>query len=112
SIEVSAASGPIHWANSAGSVCARNSCPGVAANSRVIRMIGSFGSASMAVCVVADIVGALLVVGAAHGGQEGVQATVPLLCAVPVPLDPALQLGEDLGLQPHRPGLRTVRPAD
>src|SRR5215472_5382405 len=111
SIRVSAASGPTHWANSAGSVWARNSCPGVAANSRVIRMIGSFGSASMAVSVAVDIVGAILVVGVAHGRQEGVQAAVPLLCAPPVSLDPGLHLSENLGLQSHRPGLRPTRPA-
>src|SRR6516225_8922702 len=99
SIRVSAASGPTHRANSAGSVCARNNCPDVAANSRVIRMIGSFGSASMAVCVAVDIVGTLLVVGVAHGRQEGVQAAVPLLCAPPVPLDPGLHLSEALVLQ-------------
>src|SRR6202000_618445 len=98
SIRVSAALGPTHGANSAGSVWARNSCPAVAANSRVIRMIGSFGSAWMAVSVVVDIVGTVLVVGVAHGRQQGVQAAVSLLCAPPVSLDPGLHLGEDLGL--------------
>src|SRR5215469_1370873 len=87
SIRVLAASGPTHWANSAGSVRARNSCPGVAANSRVILMIGSFWSDSMAVCMVVDIVGGILVVGVAHGRQEGVQAAVPPLRALPVSLD-------------------------
>src|SRR5690349_1200140 len=111
SIRVLPASGPIHWANSAGSVWARNSCPGVAANSRVIRMIGSFGSASMVVSVVAGIVGTILVVDVAYGRQEGVQAAVPLLCAPPVALDPDLHLGEDPGFQPHWPGLRPLRPA-
>src|SRR5215469_11265608 len=111
SIRVSAASGPTHWANSAGSVWARNSCPGVAANSRVIRMTGSLGSASMAVCVAVDIVVAILVVGVAHGRQEGVQAAVPLLCAPPVALEPGLHLSEGPGLQSHRPGLRPARPA-
>src|ERR1700749_3444859 len=111
SIRVLAASGPTHRANSAGSVWARNSCPGVAANSRVIRMTGSFGSASMAVSVVVDIVGTVLVVGVAHGRQEGVQAAVPLLRAPPVPFDPGLHLGEGLRFQPHRPGLRPRRPA-
>src|SRR5215472_10040258 len=104
SIRVSAASGPTHWANSAGSVWARNSCPGVAANSRVIRMIGSFGSASMVVSGFAGIVGTFLVVDRAHGRQEGVQAAVPLLRALPVPLDPDLHLGEHLRFQPHGPG--------
>src|SRR6516165_9956038 len=112
SIRVVSASGPTHRANSAGSVWARNSCPGVAANSRVIRMTGSFGSASIAVCVAVDIVGAVLVVGVAHGRQEGVQAAVPLLCAPPVSLDPGLHLGEDPGLQSHQPGLRPMRPAN
>src|ERR1700722_14873507 len=111
SIRVRAASGPTHRANSAGSVWARNSCPGVAANSRVIRMIGSFGSASMAVWGTVDIVGTLLLVGGAHGRQEGVHAAVPLLGALPVPLDPRFHLGQDLGLQSHRPGLRPRRPA-
>src|SRR5215831_19122723 len=111
SIRVSAASGPTHRANSAGSVWARNSCLGVAANSRVIRMIGSFWSASMTASVAVDIVGALLVVGVAHGRQEGVQAAVPLLGALPVALDPGLHLGEDLDFQSHRPGLRPTRPA-
>src|SRR5215469_8768131 len=99
SIRVSAASGPTHWANSAGSVWARNSCPGVAANSRAIRMIGSFGSASMAVCLAVDIIGVILVVGVAHGRQEVVQAAVPLLRAPPVALNPRLHLGQELGLQ-------------
>src|ERR1700731_2349882 len=99
SIRVRAASGPTHRANSAGSVWARNSCPDVAANSRVIRMIGSFWSASMAVSVVVDIVGSVLVFGVAHGRQEGVQPAVPLLRAPPVSLDPGLHLSEDSGLQ-------------
>src|SRR5437879_2572344 len=111
SIRVSAPFGPTHWANSAGSVWARNSCPAVAANSRVIRMIGSFGSASMAVFVVVDIIGAVLVVGVAHGRQEVVQAAIPLLCAPPVSLKPGLHLGEGLRLQPYRQGLRPMRPA-
>src|SRR5580700_1804050 len=111
SIRVVMASGPTHRANNAGSVWARNSCPGVAAKSRVIRMTGSFGSASMAVSVVVDIVGAILVFGVAHGRQEGVQPAVPLLCTPPVTLDPGLHLSEDSGLQSHRPGLRPMRPA-
>jgi len=40
--------GPTHRAYSSGSVWARKSCSGVAAKSRVIRMIGTFGSASIA----------------------------------------------------------------
>ena len=52
SIRVVMPSGPTHRANNAGSVWARNSCPGVAAKSRVIRMTGSFGSASMTVSVI------------------------------------------------------------
>src|SRR5215471_21238379 len=97
SIRVSAPSGPTHWANSAGSVWARNSWPGVAANSRVIRMIGSFGSASISVWLAVDIV-VILVVGVAHGRQEGVQAAVPLLRPPPVSLKPRLHLGQGLGL--------------
>src|SRR5215472_7093999 len=102
SIWVAVASGPTHCANSTGSVWARNSCPAVAANSRVIQMIGNFGSASMAVCVV-DIVGGLLLVGVAHGRQKGVQAAVSL--------DPDLRLGEDFRLQSNSPRLRPTRPA-
>ena len=39
--------GPTHRMYRSGSVCARMSCAGVAAKSRVIRMMGSVGSASM-----------------------------------------------------------------
>ena len=40
-------SGPFHRTNSSGSVCALKSCSGVAAKSRVNRMPGMVGSASM-----------------------------------------------------------------
>src|SRR5262245_16106229 len=103
--------GPTHWANSTGSVWARNSCWGVAAKSRVIRMIGSFGSASMVVCVVSVMVGHLLVVGVFHLRQDGVEAAVPLLSPAPVALDPVVQHVEGLRLQVHWPRLRPVRSA-
>src|SRR5215472_7304822 len=106
SIRVVRASGPTHWANSAGSVWARNSCPGVAAKSRVIRMTGSFGSASMTVSVI------LFNLVSVHLRQDGVKAAVPLLDAAPVALDPGVHQVEDLDLQAHRPGLRPSRPAD
>jgi hypothetical protein len=46
--------GPTHPANSSGSIWARKSCSGVAEKSRVMRMLGSFASASMARQVVGD----------------------------------------------------------
>jgi hypothetical protein len=46
-ISVSIPLGPTQRANSAGSVCARSSSAGVASKSRVMRMIGSAGSASI-----------------------------------------------------------------
>jgi len=49
---VADAFGPTHWANNTGSVWARKSCFGVATKSRVIRMIGNLGSASMTVSVI------------------------------------------------------------
>ena len=52
SIRVAIASGPTHWANNTGSVWARKSCSGVATKSRVIRMTGTLGSASMTVSVI------------------------------------------------------------
>src|SRR5271166_616754 len=106
SIRVVMASGPTHRANNAGSVWARNSCPGVAAKSRVIRMTGSFGSASMTVSVILFILVSL------HLRQDGVEAAVALLDAVPVALDPGIHQVEGLDLQAHRPGLRPSRPAD
>src|ERR1700736_3591233 len=106
SIRVVRASGPTHRANNAGSVWARNSCPGVAAKSRVIRMTGSFGSASMAVSVILFILVSL------HLRQDGVEAAVALLDALPVALDPGVHQVEGLDLQAHRPGLRSARPAD
>ena len=39
--------GPSHWATSSGSVQARNTFAGGASNSRVIVIVGRFGSASM-----------------------------------------------------------------
>src|SRR5262249_12964539 len=111
SIRVSIAPGPAHWANSAGSVWARNSCSGVAAKSRVIQMIGSFGSASMVVCVVLVTVGPIVVVGFVHPRQDGVKAAVPLLSAAPVALDPVAHHVEDRRLQVHWPRLRPARPA-
>ena len=82
SIRVVMASGPTHRANNAGSVWARNSCPGVAAKSRAIRMTGSFGSASMTVSVILFIFVSL------HLRQDGVQAAVAPLDAVPVAVGP------------------------
>src|SRR2546423_235717 len=106
SIRVVMASGPTHRANNAGSVWARNSCPGLAAKSRVIRMTGSFGSASMAVCVI------LFILVSFHLRQDGVQAAVALLDAGPVALDPGIHQVEGPDLQAHRPGLRPGRPGD
>src|SRR6516164_6784665 len=111
SIRVSSAFGPTHWANSTGSVWARNTCSGVAAKSRVIRMIGSLGSASMVVSMVLVMVGHLLVVGVVHPRQDGVEAAVPLLSPAPVALDPLVQHVEGLRLQVHWPRLRPARPA-
>src|SRR5215831_3795388 len=111
SIRVSMAFGPTHRANSAGSVWARNSCSGVAAKSRVIRMTGSFGSASMVVSMVVVMVGSILVVGFAHRRQDGVEAAVPLLGPAPVALDPDVHHVEDLCLQVHGPRLGPARPA-
>src|SRR5712691_2518273 len=106
SIRVVMASGPTHRANNAGSVWAWNSCPGVAAKSRAIRMTGSFGSASMAVFVI------LFILVSFHFRQDGVEAAVALLEAVPVALDPAVHQVQGLDLQAHRPRLRSSRPAD
>src|ERR1700724_3153022 len=106
SIRVVMASGPTHRANNAGSVWARNSCPGVAAKSRAIRMTGSFGSASMTVSVILFILVSL------HLRQDGVEAAVALLDALPVALDPGVHQVQGLYLQAHRPGLRSARPAD
>src|SRR5580693_9457535 len=106
SIRVVMASGPTHRANNPGSVWARNSCPGVAANSRAIRMTGSFGSASMTVSVILFILVSL------HLRQDGVEAAVALLDALPVALDPGVHQVQCLDLQAHRPGLRASRPAD
>src|SRR5215467_15111684 len=111
SIRVSMAFGPTHRANSAGSVWARNSWSGVAAKSRVMRMTGSLGSASMVVSVVLVMVAPILVVGVVHPRQDGVEAAVPLLSPAPVTLDPVVQHVEDLRLQVHWPRLRPVRPA-
>src|SRR6266849_10871036 len=77
-------SGPTHRANNAESVWARNSCPGVAAKSRVIRMTGSLGSASMTVSVI------LFIFVSSHLRQDGVEAAVTLLDAAPVALDPGI----------------------
>src|SRR5689334_7018191 len=106
SIRVVMASGPAHRANNAGSVWARNSCPGVAAKSRVIRMTGSFGSASMIVCVI------LFMLVSVHLRQDGVKAAVALLDAGPVALDPGVHQVEDPDLQAYRAGLRPSWPAD
>ena len=86
--------GPTHRANSAGSVWARNSCSGVAAKSRVIRMTGSFGSASMAVSVISVHARLSFML----WRQDGVQAAVALLDAAPVALDPGVHQVE--GLEP------------
>src|SRR5262245_39290194 len=104
------APGPIHWANSAGSVWARNSCSGVAAKSRVMRMTGSFGSASTVVSMILVMVGSILVVGFVHCGQDGIEAAVPLLSPAPVALDPGVNHVDDLCLQVHCPALRPERP--
>src|SRR6266404_7046405 len=106
SIRVVMASGPAHRANNAGSVWARSSCPGVAAKSRAIRMTGSFGSASMTVSVI------LFIFVSFHLRQDGVEAAVTLLDAVPVALDPGVHQVQGLDLQAHRPWLRPSRPAD
>src|SRR6266566_1865935 len=111
SIRVVMASGPTHRANTAGSVWARNSCPGVAAKSRVIRMTGSFGSASMTVSVILFILVSLHLC-QLHLGKDGVEAAVALLNAVPVAFDPGVHQVEGLDLQAHRPRLRSSRPAD
>src|SRR5258708_36629286 len=106
SIRVVMASGPAHRAHNAGAVWARSSCPGVAAKSRAIRMTGSFGSASMAVCVI------LFIFVSFHLREDGVEAAVTLLDAVPVELDPGVHQVQGLDLQAHRPWLRPSRPAD
>src|ERR1700730_1019567 len=111
SIRVVMASGPTHRANNPGSVWARNNCPGVAAKSRIIRMPGSFGSASMIVSVILFMLVSLHLC-QLHLGQDGVEAAVALLDAVPVALDPGVHQVEGLDLQAHRPGLRSSRPAD
>src|SRR3977135_2949351 len=106
-MRVSKECGPIHCANSTGSVWARNSCSGVALKSRVVRMIGNFGSASM-------VVSAMLLMARlpfARRGEHGVEAAVALLCLAPVALDPVVHQVEDLSLQVHRPWLRPSRPA-
>src|SRR5690348_1785423 len=100
------ASGPTQRANSAGSVWARNSCSGVAAKSRSIRMTGSFWSASMIVSVVE------FMLFSPHFRQDGVQAAVTLLHAGPVASYPGVHEVESLGLEAHRPGLRARRAAD
>ena len=94
------ASGPTHRANNAGSVWARNSCSGVAAKSRAIRMTGSFGSASMTVSVI------LFMLFSVHLVEDGVEAAVALLDAGSVALDPGVHQVEGLDFQVYRPGLR------
>src|SRR4051812_16800559 len=106
SIRVVMASGPAHRANSAGSVWARNSCAGVAAKSRVIRMTGRSGSASMTVSVI------LFILFSVQFRQDGVQAAVTLLETGPVALDPGVHKVEGLDLEAHRAGLPARRPAD
>src|SRR3984893_985603 len=106
SIRVVMASGPTQRANSAGSVWARKSCPGVAAKSRAIRMTGSFGSASMIVSVI------LFIFVSVHLRQDGVEAAVALVDASPVALDPGVHQVQGLDLQADRPGLRPSWPAD
>src|SRR5262249_3211365 len=95
-----------HWANSTGSVWARSSCAGVAAKSRLIRMMGSFGSASMTVSLT------LFMVVSLHLLQDSVKPAVALLGADPVALDPGIHQVESPNLEAHRPGLRPWRPAD
>src|SRR5579872_4604196 len=104
-------SGPTHRANSAGSVWARNSCSGVATKSRVMRMTGSFGSASMAVSMIFVMLSSIPI-WFAHRREDGVEPAVPLLSPAPVALDPGVHQVEDLGLQAYRPRLRPRRPAD
>src|SRR5579863_3965948 len=104
-------SGPTHWANSTGSVWARNSCPGVAAKSRVMRMTGSFGSASMTVSRIFVMLSSIPV-WFAHRREDGVEPAVPPLSPAPVALDPGVHQIEDLSLQPYRPRLRPRWPAD
>jgi hypothetical protein len=48
--------GPTHFAKISGSVCARTSCAGVAANSRLIVIDGMFPAASMVVVPSAVVV--------------------------------------------------------
>ena len=79
--------------------------PGVAAKSRVIRMTGSSWSASMTVSVI------LFIFVSSHLCQNGVEAAVTLLNAVPVALDPGVHQVQGLDLQAHRPRLRPTRPA-
>src|SRR5882724_7505759 len=100
------ASGPAQRANSAGSVWARNSCPGVAAKSRSIRMTGSFWSASMTVWVI------LFMLFSPHIRQDGVQAAVTLLHAGAVALDPGVHQVEGLDVQANYPRLGAGRAAD
>src|SRR5215469_12974258 len=118
-IRVCIASGPTHCANNTGSVWARNSCPGVAAKSRAIRMIGSFGSASMAVSVILIMVTSIRVpdsfisryAGFVHRRQHGIEAAVPLLSLAPAALDPVVHHVECRRLEVRWPRLRPVRPA-
>src|SRR6195256_4607329 len=106
SIRVAMALGPTHLANNAGSVWARNSCSGVAAKSRVVRMTGNLGSASMAVSVMRFMLVSLQL------RQDGVEASVALFHAASVALDPGIQQVEGLSVQAHRPRLRASRSAD
>jgi hypothetical protein len=67
---------PFRGANSTGSVCARNSCPDVAAKSRLIRMIGSVGSVSMVVSVLVVMLTSIPVVGFVHCCQDAHETNI------------------------------------
>src|SRR5689334_24319986 len=104
-------SGPTHWTNRSGSVCARSTCAGVALKSRVMRMTGTLGSASMVASAITFMVLLLLLV-AVHGLEYSVEAPVALLSLPPVALDPGVHQVEDLRLQVHGSRLRSTRTAD
>src|SRR6266498_5725183 len=93
--------GPTHWTKRSGSVCARSNCAGVALKSRVMRMTGTFGSASMVASAITFIVVLLLLV-AVHRLEYGVETAVALFGLAPIALDPAVHQVEDLRLQVHR----------
>ncbi len=114
--------GPTQRANSAGSVWARMSCAGVASKSRVMRMIGRVGSASIETWWRLPVVVMTLllvrggVVGghvfAAHLGEHVVEALVALLGLASVALDPLGHQVEHLGFEVTRPPLGVPALAD